>query len=171
MSRPTNKKELLYLSQANYHKLLNLIEAIPKNERLEEFPSGTLNRNIKDVLAHLHEWHLMMLDWYAVGMTDKMPDMPKAGYNWRMLPELNRAIWEKYKDDDYDKIVRAFKTSYADVRRLIENHSDHGLFQKKKYPWTGSTSLGAYLVSATSSHYDWAIKLIKKCRKKMQSTT
>ena len=37
--------------------------------------------------------------------------------------------------------------------------------EKKKYKWTGSTSLGAYLVSATSSHYDWAYKLIKKCLK------
>ncbi|HOP45228.1 MAG TPA: ClbS/DfsB family four-helix bundle protein, partial [Flavobacteriales bacterium] len=36
------------------------------------------------------------------------------------------------------------------------------LFEKKRYRWTGSTSLGAYLVSATSSHYDWALKLIQK---------
>ncbi|MEL6140134.1 MAG: ClbS/DfsB family four-helix bundle protein, partial [Bacteroidota bacterium] len=34
------------------------------------------------------------------------------------------------------------------------------------YAWTGTTSLGAYLISSTSSHYDWAYKLIKRCKKK-----
>ncbi|WP_334085189.1 ClbS/DfsB family four-helix bundle protein, partial [Helicobacter typhlonius] len=30
------------------------------------------------------------------------------------------------------------------------------------YKWCGNTSLGSYCVSATSSHYDWASKCIKK---------
>jgi hypothetical protein len=48
---------------------------------------------------------------------------------------------------------------------LICQHSDQELFEKKKYAWTGTTSLGAYLISATSSHYDWATKLIKRAKK------
>lgn len=35
----------------------------------------------------------------------------------------------------------------------------HELFTKRLYSWTGSTSLGAYLVSSTSSHYDWGKKV------------
>ncbi|MDR1911573.1 MAG: ClbS/DfsB family four-helix bundle protein, partial [Helicobacteraceae bacterium] len=35
------------------------------------------------------------------------------------------------------------------------------LFTKNKYEWTGTTSLGSYLISATSSHYDWGLKTIK----------
>lgn len=31
-------------------------------------------------------------------------------------------------------------------------------FQKKVYKWVGGSTLGSYFVSATSSHYDWAIK-------------
>ncbi len=40
--------------------------------------------------------------------------------------------------------------------------ADEDLFAKKRYPWTGTTSVGAYLVSATSSHYAWASRLIRK---------
>jgi hypothetical protein len=29
------------------------------------------------------------------------------------------------------------------------------------FTWTGTTSLGSYCVSASSSHYDWAMKKIK----------
>jgi hypothetical protein len=48
---------------------------------------------------------------------------------------------------------------------IIEKHTDEELFTKKKYAWTGTTSLGSYLISATSSHYDWGLKTIKLLRK------
>jgi hypothetical protein len=50
---------------------------------------------------------------------------------------------------------------------MIEKHTDEELFEKKKYPWTGSTSLGAYFISATCSHYLWAYDLIRKWLKTM----
>ncbi|MCR5436700.1 MAG: ClbS/DfsB family four-helix bundle protein, partial [Treponema sp.] len=31
--------------------------------------------------------------------------------------------------------------------------------------WTGNAALGAYFVSTTSSHYDWAMKKIKAHKK------
>ena len=55
-----------------------------------------------------------------------------------------------------------FQKSFEKVFSIIEKHTDEELFTKKKYKWTGSTSLGSYLISATSSHYDWALKLMKK---------
>ena len=50
---------------------------------------------------------------------------------------------------------------------LIKRHNDEELFVKKRYAWTGTTTLGSYFISATSSHYDWALKLITKAYKKM----
>ena len=38
-------------------------------------------------------------------------------------------------------------------------------FQKKVYKWVGGSTLGSYFVSATSSHYNWAIKKIKAHQK------
>ena len=38
----------------------------------------------------------------------------------------------------------------------------------KYYAWTGTTSLGSYCVSATASHYDWALKKIKKHQKTLK---
>jgi hypothetical protein len=62
-----------------------------------DFPEGTLNRNLRDVLGHLHHWHLMLLDWYAVGMSGKKAAMPAEGYKWSETPALNRWIWEQYR--------------------------------------------------------------------------
>ncbi|MEL6484896.1 MAG: ClbS/DfsB family four-helix bundle protein, partial [Bacteroidota bacterium] len=76
MPRPKNKTDLLALSTVNYEKLLNWIDALSSEVQENEFPAGTMNRNIRDVLAHLHHWHLMFLEWYAIGMTGGKPNIP-----------------------------------------------------------------------------------------------
>ena len=90
MPRPKTKQELLDLSLINYHKLIELVESFGETKHKKEFPKNYLNRNITDVLAHLHHWHLMLLDWYTVGMKGEKPEMPSKGYTWKTLPDLNR---------------------------------------------------------------------------------
>jgi len=165
MPRPTNKAELLTLSATNYQKLLDRIESLTPEQQEEEFPKGTMNRNIRDVLTHLHHWHLMMKEWYDVGMTGAKPDIPAKGYTWKTTPELNKSIWEQYQGTELSESKKLLEESHQMIRKMIEQHSDEELFEKKRYKWTGTTSLGAYLISATSSHYDWALKLIKKAKK------
>ncbi|KKL68507.1 hypothetical protein LCGC14_2124310, partial [marine sediment metagenome] len=90
MPRPKTKTELLELSQKNYSKLIDYVDSLSEKVQQAVFPKGYLNRNIKDVLAHLHHWHLMFLEWYETGMAGQKPDMPAKGYTWKTLPDLNR---------------------------------------------------------------------------------
>jgi len=163
MPRPKTKKELLELSRKNYSRLLEYVDSLSETEKQKEFPKGFLNRNIRDVLAHLHHWHLMFMEWYKIGMRGEKPDMPASGYTWKTLPDLNREIWKKYKDISLEEATGMLQTSFTAVQKIIETHSEEDLFTKKKYKWTGTTSLAAYLISATSSHYNWGYKLMKKC--------
>ena len=165
MARPKNKTDLVSISNENYNNLLELIEQLSVEEQHKDFPEGTMNRNIRDVLTHLHYWHLLFFNWYQVGMSGEKPDMPQKGYTWKTTPELNKWIWEKYQDTPLDKAKSDLNESFQKIQELINNHTNEELFEKKRYKWTNTTSLGAYLISATSSHYDWAYKLIKKVRK------
>ncbi|MEO9870625.1 ClbS/DfsB family four-helix bundle protein [Ekhidna sp.] len=165
MPRPTTKNELVSLSDKNYQKLNDFIDQLLEIKRQSDFPEGTLNRNISDVICHLHHWHLMVIDWYKVGMTGEKPDIPAKGYTWKTVPDLNREIQKKYSGNSLEKSRELFAGTHKKMSDLINKHSDEELFEKKRYKWTGTTSLGAYLISATSSHYDWAYKLIKKCTK------
>lgn len=88
--------------------------------------------------------------------------MPAEGYTWRTTPALNRWIWENYQKTSLTKAKKLLIESHEQICKIIQQHSDEELFKKKYYPWTGSTFLGAYLISATSSHYHWAWKFIKK---------
>ena len=68
MARPTNKTELLDLGKKNFELLRDFIDGISEKGQNSEFPIGTMNRNIRDVLMHLHHWHLMMIDWYTISI-------------------------------------------------------------------------------------------------------
>lgn len=49
--------------------------------------------------------------------------------------------------------------------KQLDDFSNEALFSKGFYSWTGTTTLGAYFISNTSSHYDWAIKKLKAHRR------
>ncbi|MBK8847335.1 MAG: ClbS/DfsB family four-helix bundle protein [Bacteroidetes bacterium] len=165
MPRPTNKLELLSLSEKNFKALNNLVDSFSVAEQNKEFPKGTMNRNIRDVLAHLYHWHLLMAEWYNIGMKGALPEVPAKGYTWKTTPDLNKKIWETYRATDLKNARRQLTMSNIQMMELIGKHSNEELFEKKRYKWTGTTSLGAYFISATSSHYDWAFRLIKKAMK------
>ncbi len=165
MPRPKTKVELIHQSEDQFERLLYLVDSMALETQQAEFPLGTMNRNVRDVFAHLHHWHLLMLEWYQIGMAGKKPHMPAEGYTWKNTSALNRWIWEQYQSYSLNQMYAKLKASHEEVNALIHAHSQEELFEKKRYPWTGSTSLGAYLISATSSHYDWAWKLIRKANR------
>ena len=164
MPRPTNKKSLLELAEINFGKLLDFIDGLPAEIKTRVYKNDELNdrdKTVSDVICHLHEWHLMMKSWYKVGMSGKKPAIPAEDVTWQTLPVLNRRIWKKYEGTDLKEAIAIFKKSHKGIMALIKKHSDDELFTKKKYEWTGTTSLGAYFISSTSSHYDWGLKTIK----------
>ena len=66
-------------------------------------------------------------------------------------------------------LIQAANDQFAKLWTLIGEMSDEELFSKGVFDWTGTTTLGSYCVSATSSHYNWAFKDIKKALKKYRA--
>ncbi len=165
MPIPKSKNELFDQSRLNYQKLNELVESFSEYEKLSEFPPGTMNRNIRDVLAHLHHWHLMFINWYTIGMKGEKPEMPAKGYSWKDTKALNKKIWKDYQKYDLIKIRDSLDKSHLELQTIINKHGNKELFEKKRYKWTGSSSLATYLRSNTSSHYRWANNLIRKAKK------
>ncbi|MDR0425841.1 MAG: ClbS/DfsB family four-helix bundle protein, partial [Clostridiales bacterium] len=119
------------------------------------------DRNIRDVLVHLYEWHRLLLDWVKANQNGGNRPFLPAPYTWKSYGDMNVGFWEKHQSTDYTRSREMLKESHGAVISLIERFDDEELFTKKHFPWTGTTNLGSYCVSATSSHYDWAIKKIK----------
>lgn len=165
MAKPTNKEELLIQVEDHYTKMIALIHSFTDEQQTAEFPFPTMNRNIRDLLAHVYEWQLMLEKWYEDGMKGEKPEIPAPGYTWKTTPKLNRLIHEKHSKTPLATILADIEQSHRQQMALISNHSTEELFTKKLYKWTNSTSLSAYFNSSTISHYTWATKFIKKYKR------
>ncbi|MEM9035924.1 MAG: ClbS/DfsB family four-helix bundle protein [Actinomycetota bacterium] len=160
MGRPTNRAELLDAAAAEYRRLLEVVDGLPADRR--EVPGACDRWSVKDLLAHLDAWHELFLGWESVGARGGRSEMPAPGVRWSETPELNARIHEQTADDPWDDVVARLDDSHRRVIAVIGGYDEAYLFTKRRFAWTGSTSVGSYAVSATSSHYAWASKLIRR---------
>lgn len=171
MSRATTKPDLILAANEQFELFCKLIDSMSDEQRNGAFSSEMTQRgkeahwnrdkNLRDVLIHLYEWHQLLLNWIAANqMSEKKPFLPEP-YNWKTYGEMNVEFWKKHQETSLDDSKKKVKESHKQVIKVIETFSNEELFAKKAFPWTGTSTLGAYCVSATSSHYDWAIKKVK----------
>ena len=168
MPRPTDKAELTTAAAHEFARLWAAVDAVPDASR--EKPGACASWSVKDLLAHLHAWHEMALTWEREGRAGGTPEIPAPGYRFSETPALNEAIYERTKDDSWNDVVGRLRTSHEAVLAVIDRYGEEDLFTKQRYPWTKSTSVGAYFVSATSSHYAWASKLIRAWTKRTNAS-
>jgi hypothetical protein len=159
MGRPTTKAELAAAADREFDRLWAAVDAVPVGDR--ERAGACEAWSVKDLLAHLHAWQEMTLNWEQAGSAGEHPSIPAEGYTFAETPALNEAIHQRSMNDAWDDVVARLRVTHSELRAVIERYSGDDLFTKQRFAWTRSTSVGAYLVSATSSHYAWASKLIR----------
>lgn len=171
MPRPTTKAELISAAGDQWGKMWAQIDAMPENMRFAAFNFGDdpklkeahwkRDQNLRDVLIHLHEWHKLLLDWAAANMKGEAKPFLPEPYNWKTYGDMNVMFWEKHQATCYEDAEALLRESHEKVMAMIETFSNEELFEKKHFSWTGTSSLGSYCISATTGHYDWAIKKVK----------
>lgn len=178
MPRPKSKTELQKAAAENYQKLNQMISAMSEKELNTTFDFSDdekkteahwkRDKNLRDVLIHLYEWQQLLLKWVPANLSgENIPFLP-APYNWKTYGEMNVELWKKHQDTPLENAKAMLDESHNKVMELMEGFTDEQLFQKKLYNWTGTSNLGSYFISVTSSHYDWAMKKLKAHRKKVK---
>lgn len=177
MGRPTSKAELIASSTEQFSKLWLLIDRMSEEEQEADFKFTSeflekkkeahwrRDRNLRDVLIHLYEWQQLLLNWVASNQkgVDK-PFLPEP-YNWKTYGQMNIEFMNKHQDTSLNEAKALLKNSHIKVLAMIDSFTNEELFVKKMFSWTGSTNLGSYCISSTSSHYEWAIKKIRQHNK------
>ncbi len=177
MPRPKTKKDLIDLSNMNFEKLLKIIDNLSQKEFNTEFDFSnnpklkeahwSRDKNVRDVLIHLYEWHQLLINWINKNQNGEKVSFLPEPYTFKNIAPMNITFWEKHQNTSYEKSLELLKNSHKQVMNLIENFSNEELFTNKYFDWTGTTSLGSYCISSTSSHYDWAIKKINKHKRNL----
>ena len=175
MARPQTKENLMIAAKENFEKLNILISKMSDKELTTPFDFSKdekkkeahwkRDKNLRDVLIHLYEWHQLILNWVESNQKgEEKPFLPDP-YNWRTYGDMNVEFWKKHQNTSLEDATKALQKSHKDVLKLVENFTNEELFSKKVYKWVGGSTLGSYFVSATSSHYDWAMKKLKAHKK------
>ena len=160
MPRPTSKDDLLIAIDKERPALEELLETLAPAQMTE--PGLVGDWSAKDVLAHLFEWEQMVLGWHQAGLRGEIPELPAPGFKWSQTPQLNQQIYEKHRERPLDEVLELFRASHQEILATIQGLSNEELFTSGRYAWTKKNTLGTYMVSATSSHYLWARKEIRK---------
>ncbi|MGL5721878.1 MAG: ClbS/DfsB family four-helix bundle protein [Brevinema sp.] len=175
MARATTKSELKDFAISNYKTLNSLISSLTEEELTTPFnftaddkkkeAHWKRDKNLRDVLIHLYEWHELLLQWVHTNKNGGIKPFIPEPYNWKTYGEMNIKFWKKHQTTSLEKAKELLKKSHEEVLCLAESFSHEELFSKNIYPWVGGSTLGSYFVSATASHYDWAIKKLKAHKK------
>lgn len=133
MPRPQTKNQILSASQEDYQALQKFLATLTPDQMIQP---GTLGEwSVKDTLAHLHEWHQMVLNWVAAGQRGETPSVPAKDFKWSQLPALNQDIYEQYRHHSLADVLEMFHASYLQIMTLIENLSEEELFTPGLHPW------------------------------------
>ena len=171
MPRATTKTELIAAANDQWDKMWKMIDSMPDGMRSAVFNFGDdsklkeahwkRDKNLRDVLVHLYEWHRLLLNWTAANLNgDNKPFLP-VPYTWKTYGDMNVEFWKKHQATSYDEAEAMLRDSHSKVMVLIESLAEEELFEKKHFSWTGTSNVGSYCISVTASHYDWAMKKIK----------
>lgn len=180
MGRATTKKDLLMAAADQYEKLNALILGLTEEKLATEFDFSTdenkkeahwnRDKNLRDVLIHLYEWHQLLLQWVAANKNgEDKPFIPQP-YNWKTYGMMNVEFWKKHQNTPLERAKEMFSESHEAVMALAETFTNEELFSKGVYKWAGNNALGSYFISTTASHYDWAMKKLKAHKKNCKSS-
>jgi len=163
MPRPTSQQEIISLAENTFEKMWEEIYSMTEVEQNAIFNFDDRDRNVRDVLVHLYEWHQLILNWVKANIGGiKQPFLPLP-YNWKTYGQMNiEVIWRKHQKTSYQQAQDWLYDSHHDVIKLLKSFSDEELFTKAHFSWVGTSHLGSYFVSTTSAHYEWARQKLKK---------
>ena len=160
MARATTKVDLLASANGQFEKMWKLIDNMSEEQQVRTFAEEMASAD-KEAHWSLYEWHQLLLNWIKANSNDERKPFLPEPYNWKTYPTMNVEFWKKHQNTPLEEAKAKLRESHKDVMALIDQFSNDELFAKGTLAWTGTSPLGSYCVSATASHYDWAMKKIK----------
>ncbi len=177
MARPQSKKDLLEAADLKYKQLKDMIGNITEDEleRPYDFSKDSKkkeahwsrDKNLRDVLIHLYEWHQLAIKWINTNMKGTRVNFLPEPYNWKTYGDMNLEFFHKHQNTGLEEAKGLLEESHDLVTQIITSLSNDELFTKNVFDWAGTSTVGSYLVSVTSSHYEWAMKKMKAHKKSL----
>ena len=99
MARATTKADLTSSANEQFNKMWKLIDCMTKSQQEAAFAEEmatvgkethwSRDKNLRDVLVHLYEWHQLLLSWIKANLNGEYQTFLPTPYNWKTYPEMN----------------------------------------------------------------------------------
>lgn len=141
MARATTKGDLLVSANGQFEKMWKLIDDMSEEQQMttfsEEMASAgkeahwSRDKNLRDVLVHLYEWHQLLLNWIKANSNGECKPFLSEPYNWKTYPTMNVEFWKKHQNTPLEEAKAKLRESHKDVMALMEQFSNDELFAKE----------------------------------------
>lgn len=171
MPVPETAVALQAAAMRGFRTLEDVIDVIPPAVRDRPFPiapasaeaSGVpgagRDRDLQDVLNHLHAWHELLLGWLDAIDAGTTPAYPAEGYDWEHLDALNRSLRDKYRVRDVARAFARVQASHAAALARVSAIGGDVLFDADRFDWLGEP-LAVPAHECLGGHYGWAVEAI-----------
>jgi hypothetical protein len=124
MSRATTKLDLVIAANEQFDKLWKLIDSMSDEQQNATFGSAmaaagkeahwSRDKNVRDVLVHLYEWHQLLLNWIKANRNGEAKPFLPEPYNWKTYPAMNVEFWKKHQNTPLVDAKKMLKESHAE---------------------------------------------------------
>ena len=140
MPRPMTKNDLMATAKENYEKLNEFISKMTEEELNTPFDFSKdekkkeahwkRDKNLRDVLIHLYEWHQLVLNWvHSNQKGEEKPFLPYP-YNWKTYGDMNVEFWKNIKRLLLKKQLKCFINPIAMFYSWLKPLQTKNSFQK-----------------------------------------
>jgi hypothetical protein len=160
MARVETKDQLIKQIETGQQKLEKLLATLSDEQMTQPGVCGAWS--IKDMLAHIIEWHYLFLGWYEGGKRGEAVKTPTDDLNWGQIDILNQRFYEKHRARPLAEIRAEFKATCQKLyETALEIPEEHLFAKPAPYAWLRTGVLISYIRPCTSGHYHWASDLIR----------
>ena len=129
MARATTKGDLITSANGQFDKMWKLIDSMSEERQKAAFADEmatagkethwSRDRNLRDVLVYLYEWHQLLLRWIKAKLDGGYKTVLPEPYNWNTYPAMNVEFWKKHQSTPLTQAKANLKESHKEVMTLI----------------------------------------------------
>ena len=122
MARATTKGDLITSANGQFDKMWKLIDSMSEERQKAAFADEmatagkethwSRDRNLRDVLVYLYEWHQLLLRWIKAKLDGGYKTVLPEPYNWNTYPAMNVEFLEEASK-------HAIDTSKSELKKRV----------------------------------------------------
>lgn len=150
-SEPATKLEVLDLIQGEKRLINTVVGSLTEAHMLTPGLDG--ERSVKDVLAHIAAWELLMVEWLKESYAGLTPQRPAPGEPWDDLDQLNEGIYLEYKDRSLAEILAMSEAASTQAVLAVHALTEMDLFDGSRFAWRNGDPMWHMIAANTWWHY------------------